>query len=45
LNEISIPTDKMRIPGGDDLKRAKEKIRWKRFIALRFFLSLLVVRL
>jgi hypothetical protein len=27
LNEISIPTDKMRIPGGDDLKRAKEKIR------------------
>jgi hypothetical protein len=22
LNEISILTDKMRIPGGDDLKRA-----------------------
>jgi hypothetical protein len=26
LNEISILTDKMRIPGGDDLKKAtKEK--------------------
>jgi hypothetical protein len=25
LNEISILTDKMRIPGGDDLKKNKEK--------------------
>jgi hypothetical protein len=25
LNEISILTDKMRIPGGDDLKKAKGK--------------------
>jgi hypothetical protein len=25
LNEISILTDKMRIPGGDDLKKATRK--------------------
>jgi hypothetical protein len=44
LNEISILTDKMRIPGGDDLKRAtKEKIKMKTIYSLRFFLSLLVV--
>jgi hypothetical protein len=43
LNEISILTDKMRIPGGDDLKRAtKEKIKMKT-IYLTIFLSLLVV--
>jgi hypothetical protein len=34
LNEISILTDKMRIPGGDDLKKAKKNR--KRFIYYNF---------
>jgi hypothetical protein len=44
LNEISILTDKMRIPGGDDLKRAtKGKKKMKTIYSFDFCLLLLVV--
>jgi hypothetical protein len=41
LNEISILTDKMRIPGGDDLKKAKRKKIIKKTIYTIFFSLLL----
>jgi hypothetical protein len=44
LNEISILTDKMRIPGGDDLKKAtKGKKKMKTIYSFDFCLLLLVV--
>jgi hypothetical protein len=42
LNEISILTDKMRIPGGDDLKKAKGK-KIKTIYSITIFFSLLPV--
>jgi hypothetical protein len=40
LNEISILTDKMRIPGGDDLKKAtKEKNNMKTIYSITIFQS------
>jgi hypothetical protein len=43
LNEISILTDKMRIPGGDDLKKAtKGKNNMKTIYSITIFFSLLL---
>jgi hypothetical protein len=41
LNEISILTDKMRIPGGDDLKKSKGKNNMKTIYSIIFFSLLL----
>jgi hypothetical protein len=40
LDEIAVLTNKMKIPGGDDLrKQLKQKIRWKQFMEYIKFVS------